>query len=303
MPKQFTLADKKKWLAHYENGKTELWIAREEAHCNVRTVKKGIEEACREHDARTARVELIKDALKKHQESLLAAIEEILSALKVPPPNLVLPWTWESRRSMPLEGARAEVRSGHAPVVTIVLTGESKAEWGLLEEHLKRDRIWKVLTQWKRTLAAHLEQRIAMQHRILALLEKKTGYELVDRSVTPPFVYRNNAARLLYETALHRVIEIPDDTNLEGRIVADTVTGEVTYGGAILAKAPGNEEQCKKNILHAFHELEASSEAIRVAQTYRAVEELTTKAKRAVEEISLLKLVPGRCRVCRRLGL
>ncbi len=37
--------------------------------------------------------------------------------------------------------------------------------------------------------------------------------------------------------------------------------------------------------------------------TYQVVEEATQKANKAIEELSLTRLVPGQCRVCRRLGL
>jgi hypothetical protein len=39
-----------------------------------RTVKKGIEEARRERDARVARIELLKDAMSKHHETLLGRL-------------------------------------------------------------------------------------------------------------------------------------------------------------------------------------------------------------------------------------
>ena len=57
---------------------------------------------------------------------------------------------------------------------------------GLLKEHLKNDRLWKVLAQWKKAYAAHLTARIALQRKTVTLLEEETGYKLVDKHDVPP---------------------------------------------------------------------------------------------------------------------
>jgi len=40
-----------------------------------------------------------------------------------------------------------------------------------------------------------------------------------------------------------------------------------------------------------------------MVETYRALEQITTKARQVVEDIRLLGLVPGQCEICRRLGM
>ncbi len=77
----------------------------------------------------------------------------------------------------------------------------------------------------------------------------------------------------------------------------------VRYAKIEIADVPGGEERCKTNILATVKELLPTTEATKIAQTYKDLEDATIKAKRAVEEIILLELVPGECRVCRRLGV
>ena len=108
---------------------------------------------------------------------------------------------------------------------------------------------------------------------------------------------------LLYQAALYHVLGIPSGTDLEQNIVAAPDHGEVKHKGSTLAKAPGAEDECKQNILDAFRELKVSIEARSTAITCRKIDGLTARARRAVEEISLLGLIPGQCRVCRRLGI
>ena len=83
MPKKFSITDKKKWLEDYENGKPEASIAGDSS-CDLRTIRRGIEEARRGRDAQTARIDLLKRALLNHQEHLLNKLEELLSTLTMP---------------------------------------------------------------------------------------------------------------------------------------------------------------------------------------------------------------------------
>lgn len=303
MPKKFSAGDKRDWLDLYEKGKTELQIAREHVHCDVRTVKKAIEEARRQRDAQTARAELLKEALRKHHGDLLSIIEGILPALQVPPANLEVSWKLEASPSpIRLSGATAQYKllSG----CTVFFQSENSPLWGLLEEHLKRDQMWKVIGHWKRVVAAHIDARIALNRMAAMLLEKKTGLKLVDRVPEQgPYLLAHVAMPQVYEPALHVALGIRYGREPEHDIVADTKNGEVTYQNSPLAKVPGAEQECRQNILKAIAELRASTEAENVATTYREVVEITAKARRVVEEIALLGLVPGQCRVCRRLGV
>lgn len=122
--------------------------------------------------------------------------------------------------------------------------------------------------------------------------------------MAPPFVYSSTTIPLLYVEALHIALETPLRTPIEERIITDTESGEVRDESAhILAKTPSGEEKCRQNILSAFEELKESNEKKKAAQTYKEVKEAITKLRRAAEEITLLGLVTGRCRVCQRLGM
>jgi len=135
------------------------------------------------------------------------------------------------------------------------------------------------------------------------LLRQKTGYDFEDKSTSPPYLYSYNTIALLYQVAVDNSFGIPIDKNLED-IIADTTTGKVRKGvGTILAEAPGAEAQCRANILQAYEELLLSAEISQVSKTYEELEVATSKARRLVEEMSLLGMVPRQCRVCRRLGI
>jgi len=307
MPKKFSLIDHKEWLQRYEGGETEKSIA-QNAKCDVRTVRKGIARARLVKDATDAKVELIKEALHKHQADLLKLVEEIILALKVPSDELImLPWQWKGDHiSIGLEGVKWEFQRNEADAGHLILVAETKDVWVLLREHLRNDPLWAALAQWKKALVAHLLERVEFERKAAALLRKKTGYRVVDRrDDPPPIVFFPTTVDLFIKATLRRAMGIRDSTDFEKDIETDSNTGFVTYGygRSVLAEAPGIEKQCREKLLDVFREMQALPEAGRVATTYVALAEATSRAKQAAKEISLLGLVLGQCRICRRLGM
>jgi hypothetical protein len=306
MPKKFLETDKRKWLELYESGKTEKWIARELAKCDLRTVKRGIEEARRKQDVVIARRELVKDALRKHQDGLLEELDKILSALYLPTEDyVVLPW--HRGGDFILSESETLARKGQPGDVSEFIK-DSRSQGGtvrrLLKEHLKNDRLWKVLTQWEKTSTAHLTARMMLQRKTVAVIQKKTGCKLVDRNDVPrPFLYSYTTGDLFFRATLRQAFGAQKDIDLESDIVVNTTSGDVRYHSLVLAEAPGNEEKVKINLLGAFRELKRSSEAVSVVDSYKALEEAAMRVRQVVEQIKLLGLITGQCEICRRLGM
>lgn len=303
MPKKISIIRKREWLQHYEEGQPEAAIARD-AHCDTRTVKAGIEEARRERVASLARGDLVKEALRAHHGSLLGVIEEVLSALKLPPSTQQIPWKGIfSADSMRIEGGTAQYDNLVGPRVTgISLDVEDKTEWGLLQEHLKKDPFWKALGRWKEAMASHLEARIIMKLELARLLMERTGYQFAKETASAPSLYPS-AVDVLFQQIIQQSLRLAATGKLEDNIIIDDDRGEVRLGQtSILAHAPGAEEECKKCILDAVNTVRGSEEAKNVISTYRTAEQLTAKARQAADEIRMMGLVPGQCHICRRLG-
>jgi len=304
MPKKFLDTDKTKWLELYEGGKTEIQIAKEYAKCDLRTVRRGIEEARWKQDARVARAELLKGALRKHQDSLLKELDEILSALTLPTEDFaVLPWHRGGDYILGESDTSAAIE-GHVSERAIASRSEGGAVRRLLKEHLKNDRLWKVLAQREKTYAAHLAARTVLQRKIVALIQEKTGCKLVDgKDVPRPFVYSYTTGDLFFRAAVSQAFGTQKYVHLESDITANTTSGDVRHHSLVLAEAPGDEERIKVSLSDAFRELKGSFEAVSVVNTYKTLEEAAMKVRDVVEQIKLLGLIPGRCEICRRLGI
>jgi len=300
MPRKFDDAKKKGWIEFYDQGKSEKWIANR-AKCDVRTVRKAINEARLKRDVAVARMELVKDALRKHQDGLLEELNQIKASLVVPDRDFaVLSWNLGKNSILNDTGEQIKLENG-----------EDSTMRRLLRQHLRQDKLWRVLTQWRKANANHLAARLAFQRKTAAVLRDKTGYSLIDDERTSPFVYSSTAGHVIYRAAIDVALAAGDEKaqkdiikKMEAAITVNTSNGDVVFGsGTILAVAPGSEKRTKQHLLDALKDLGKSPEAKAVVETCQALEQITTRARQVVEDIRLLGLVPGQCQICRRLGM
>jgi hypothetical protein len=300
MPKKFDDATKKEWLEFYDQGKSEKWIANR-AKCDVRTVKNAINEARLKRDVVVARIELVKDALHKHQDGLLEELDQIKAGLVVPERDFAV-FSWYRGENSILDDTGKQIK---------LESDEDSTMRRLLKEHLRRDKVWRVLAQWEKARAKHLVAKLALQRKTVTSLEKKTSYKLTDGDGTTPFVCSYTAGHVIYKNAIDIAFAAPDDIaqkgiieRMEAAITVNTNNGDVVFrSGSILAVAPGKEEATRQHLLDALKDLAKSPEAKAVVETYQALEQIATKARQVVEDIRLLGLVPGQCEICRRLGM
>jgi len=305
MPKKFSVTDKNKWLEDYENGKSESAIAKD-SRCDLRTVKRGIEEARRQRDAAAARVDLLKQAVLKHQERLMKKLNEILSTLTMPPHDwAVLSWD-ENGQSILRETDFDMEDSVEDGASDDLKKSDVQADMidHMLRQHLRGENLWKILARRDKAYSSHRLARIALQYKVVNLLEEETGFKLEARGdVTPPFLFSYTTGDLFYRMTLQRAFGDKKSDAWQDDIVVDPSGNSVKYHNSILAEVPGKADECRKNLLEAFRKMQLLAAVTRVVNTYGELEEWTFKARQAVEEIRLLDLVPGVCKTCRRLGM
>jgi hypothetical protein len=300
MPKKFDDTTKREWLEFYDQGKSEKWIAKQ-AGCDIRTVKNAINDARLKRDVAVARIELVKDALHNHQEGLLEELNQIKASLVVPDKDFAV-LSWSRGENSILADTNEQIK---------LENGEDSTMRRLLKEHLKRDKLWRMLVQWKKARANHLSAKLTLQRKTVTLLEGKTGYKLTEGDGPSPFVCSYTAGHVIYKSAIDMAFAAPDKEaqkgiieKMEAAITVNTNNGDVILGrGSILAVAPATEQATRQHLLDVLKDLGRSPEAKAVVDTHHAFEQITTKARRVVEDARLLGLVPGQCDICRRLGM
>jgi hypothetical protein len=297
MPKIFSDTDKLKWLELYNEGNSEKWISIK-YKCDARTIKRGIEQARRRQDVVLARRELVKDALRKHQDTLFDELDRMSVSLYLPAQdNVVLLWQ---------HGGDSILKESETDISTLIKIpySEDTAVGRLLKEHLSNDRLWKVLSRWRKAYIAHLLARTALQRKIVSVIQDKTGYKMIDgKKTSQPFLYSYTTGDLFFRTILQHALNLKTEFDPEHDITVNTVNGDIRYGGLVLGEVLGDVEKTKDKLIEAFHELKGSTEAVSVAETYKALEETITKVREVIENLKLLGLLPGLCEICKRLGM
>lgn len=304
MAKKYKPEQKRQWLQYREQGRSDKWIANY-VKCDVRTVVKGIDEAIREREAGAARVQLMKDKIGEHQTALVVVLDGIVSMLELPSYNL------EIRKEpnghvAPIPFSGALVKPNAENELVLVVHEEDSLKWELLKEHLKGDKLWRMINRWRGPFLEHIKARVALLDAAQRLLEKETGLKLIKSANEIPdkgglFTV---AVKVFYELAICQALGVKNETDLEERLIG-TPDGYVRSGpgGTEYAYAPGFQDECKGKILIALNKLHNSQEKKRVISSYIEAEKITEDTKRVAEEISLMRWLPGRCRVCKRMGV
>ncbi len=304
MPKQIPMIEKREWLRESDNGIPAAEIAKDKAKA-LKVIKRGIDEARAERDGAAARAEIVKDALIKHQNQLMGIIARLLEAAEIPPADL------ELRREK--SGALAPIHLSASRIVytsddglIVELSDENTALWGLLREHLTRDRMWSTIKNWKRALVNHIQARTGLERRIRMLIERETGFGFPDeKTITSKGDHINLfTVQLFYTVQIRKALRVSDETNPQNRIFAGD-DGYVRHGegGSELAYCPGRQQECREALIRAFNEIPDLPETTKVIATDSELKNVSNKLRRMLEDARLMGLIPGRCRICSRISL
>jgi len=296
MPRKYSADDRAKWLALSEKGRAENWIANN-YKIDLRTIKAGIIEARRSREFQTARTDLIRDALKKHQEGLLSSLSSLESSIALPAVDYA-PESWYQGKE-PAFGLKdkEEMRE------RLLQAGKpEKGKPSMLRQHLKNNRLWRALDRWQKAYTEQLLTRLELQYKIISLIKDRTGLDIVSQAHAPPFAYGYTTGDMFYRLTLKNAISDISDADLPLRIRTDTTRHYVMDGGNLLAELTGREEECRTLLLEAYGDVKKTIELTEVVATYKELEKLLPPIKEAISEYQLLGLLPGSCNICERIG-
>jgi hypothetical protein len=245
---------------------------------------------------------MVKEALQKHQGDLAEVIESLRSAVAIPPTQSIgLAVQGPDLRRIPLAEATAERADDKGWTITLAL--ENTTEWELFQEHLRRDALWRLLAQWKESVAEYINASLALGRRVTRTLRETTGLEVME-------VDDIKRANSLYAAGIEALYSHTVDlalglSRLELNEELKAEDPHLYYGQYRIPvlSATGRVDQLRTKVVTALSGLRKPVVTNEVVSAYDLVRETTQRASKAIEELSLTRLVPGQCRVCRRLGL
>lgn len=339
MPKQSIIfaAQRRGWLEDHENGKTLDAIATE-AKRDQRTVKANVERARLERDFEAAQREQLREALRCHQEDMLALLGRLMQAVHTPelPFNLVVApdFGLESLLNPEDLGSYSQVALGPAlsgpqgspgmtflapssqgeafSVVTVVRDGtgptqvilaeEDSTLWRGVKEHIgARDPLWRYISHWKQALLEKCQARASLNGAIRNKAEQDFGMPVLwGTGHHGPHL----AASMVgwARAAVSRVAlgeQVPE-INKEFREVEGGRLA--TVNGLLIAAGIEDSGELGERLQNTLEALAGLPEVGVEAFTYRTFQDKCVNVHRALEEYLLIHHLPGRCSLCRKLG-
>jgi hypothetical protein len=300
MPKTFPNTRKERWVEQLSQGRSVKQIARS-SKCDVRTVKRAIEEIRNKRAAQEALTQLYQQALREHMSKLNETLDMIIEELHLPSPYVTeLAWnevTLSLMASSEVEEAKDSEQSDD------VLSNSA-----LLAEHLKNSKPWRSFADWNRNLKKHRNACGQLQKKALSVLLETTGLMVRNKGdeTTSPFLHVENTGDLLCRGAIQQLVGIENAPNLDKELVVDNEHGMVRHYTTVLVegfKDANKLSECRDKIVESFKMVKDSPETAQVLSTFQQLEKTLPKARNELRAIRLLGVVPGHCRLCRQFGL
>ncbi len=309
MPKKTPVIQKRDWLRRFETGESEADIAKSEGK-GLATIQRGIEWARNERQVTAAHIKLITKALQEHQDKLMKLIASLKAILVMPSKELLIHRASEGD-AYQIDFNGIEQEHDRERGLTIRLTAEGEPYWQLLMEHFRNKRLESEIKSWKEAVLDYLKAGSALAQRAESLLEVKTGLKVVEKPVTPPYLYRYHTVNILCNQVIYeKMARLSEKDSKEEEkkfienITVDKERGIVVYAlASTMAGCPGKEEECRERIIEAYSELKKSDLVDNFVKSLEALEKPMLKARRILDGIELIGLIPRRCHACRSLGL
>jgi len=289
MSKKISIQEKKKWLDMFEQGQTEVQIARKTRR-DSRTIAKGIEEASKKMRLASIEVEMLRNALIKHQDQLAGLLKNIVEMLVLPPYDLKLREESEGILA-PISLTGALLKHVSKEQMILEIQNENKLEWELLKEHLKQDKLWEYIRQWRDAILdytwAQWQFKLAIQSEFVKNVDSISPNEKDEKQFE---TVKCELVDLFFDVVTQRILGIRNKTDVE-KVIDSKISGF------------DDKEGSRQKLVAIFSSLPNTKEAYGIKSTFAVLADITKLAKSQADEIRLLNMITGKCRVCRRLGL
>ena len=259
---------RRQWLRRFEeDGESPPQIAKADGY-DVRTVRKQIEMAKQEREAREARSVVLRQALEKHYADLVAFAQKLDHDLRTP-----------AGIPLPQKGDRM---------------------WTALREHLPRSPIWKGLNRLEHLYNEESRLEKEAENRLFGEVESAGSFEFRQEPRKVGLHADGLTSAILYRLRL--MAQIHDKPFPIEKIDA-TPTSEgltqISYGGwACASVSSSQEDEAKAFVASLLNGVSGWTEPEGMRRVLSERAKVTEMLSEELATIILRRVVPGRCRYC-----
>lgn len=296
MPRIVPFEQKEAWYEEHQRGATVGRLARTYKK-DPRTIQRGIEEVGQRRLGADVRSDLLRDALKRHQEDLLDLVDRVVATMQTTPVHI----DRISQDSMPstiagLDGVRAVSSDGVYREVT--LDAEKELLWELLGAHVGRDKAYRHLARWKAALRDELNSRAALRRHVVSRLIEEAGVE-IDRDAGRPNTVSSLGVYELSKAVMSRALG--ESPPYPFSVSSDD--GEVSINGGLGGRLLKGNEIALKVLAALPSSIQDDEPTVRLRSCREASTAEVDRARRSFQEISVAHYLPGTCASCRKFGV
>jgi hypothetical protein len=228
---------------------------------------------------------------------MLHIVDNIIQALEVPNAQVEIRQDEQGNwQDIPLTASKG-IQTSEG--IKIEFHDEDSVNWGLLAEHLGLDSPLTQLPSWKKTVGEYLDTMKSLKKKIAECLNSETGLDIVKFTYEKPPVpiLFQPMVDYLFPIFVNRATGVPDGSDPEHNLKIDK-DGYLNGNFGWLSQ---DGTPLLNTIVQAISEIEKSQEFLQLKSRYPIIQRITKRFRDEFEEISLLRYIAGRCRVCERL--
>ena len=297
MPRVIPYIQKEEWFEEFEKGKTVSRLATQYKR-DPRTIERGIEEVRQLRQVQKVRVNLLEEAMRKHQESLLDLLSEGAQRAKPLPLHIDEMYTAKSLPTpLGFDGKQAIAIDNQYDQV--ILSIEEGHKWELLKQHMRKDKLYTYLKRWKQTMLAELNTRWALKLRVQEKLTDEMDFTISEGS---------KVAGTLRPTCLFEITKSVfsatlEETNPRPLRLTEGAEGEFFVNDSTAGRLWSSRDVKLVDIRRIPGEVSGEPLASDLRSCRKRAVNAAAEAKRAFDEIRLSFYIPGTCDSCQRYGI
>jgi uncharacterized protein (UPF0335 family) len=252
---------RKQWLKRFEeDGESPPQIAKADGY-DVRTVRKQIDVARQEREAREARFAVLRNALELHYGDLVSFAQKLDS-----------------------EVVHASLSVG----------ARSDRLWVALRQHLPRSPLWKLIDRMERLNDELRSVENQIEGRLRSEIENRTSLSFPSKSGQPSFYLDSMTGAIIYQSS----IETPYQGRFGTTLIKEEMT-EIHYGAYTFALVPKDQAgETQKFLAELIDETGEWSEYQNARHVQADRRRVTEAIREELATIILRRIVPGRCKYC-----
>jgi hypothetical protein len=296
MPRNVPYEQKEAWYEEHQRGATVGRLARTHKK-DPRTIQRGIEEVGQRRLGADVRSDLLRDALKRHQEDMLDLVDRVVASMRTTPIHIDSIHQGSTPSAIAgLVGVKGVASDGVYGKVT--LDAEKELLWELLGAHIGRDKAYRHLARWKAALSDELNSRVALRSHVVSRLIEEAGVEMdrdAGRSNTVSALGVHEISKAVVSRALGEIPPYPFSVSSDH--------GEVAINGGLGGRLEEGNEAALKSISALPRTIQGDEPTSKLRSCREALTAEADRARRSFEEISVAHYIPGTCLSCRKFGV